>query len=204
MGRTSDAHERLMTAIMELIWEGSYGSVTIDDICRRADVKKGSFYYFYRSKADLAVASLERMWQEEWKPNLDRIFSPSIEPLARIQGYLEDLHRKQVERFKKYGKVFGCPANSVGSEVSTVEQAVNGKVRELISRKMRYYESAIRDGIAAGAIAEGDPAEKARDLGFLIEGALAQARIMNNPDLLRNLPASAADMLRARAAAAAR
>ena len=57
MGRTSDADERLMTAARDLMWEESYGSVTIDDICARAGVKKGSFYYFFDSKAALAVAA---------------------------------------------------------------------------------------------------------------------------------------------------
>ena len=56
MGRTSDANERLMDAALDLIWEESYGAVTIDDICKRADVKKGSFYYFFDSKAALATA----------------------------------------------------------------------------------------------------------------------------------------------------
>ncbi|HZZ58798.1 MAG TPA: TetR/AcrR family transcriptional regulator [Opitutaceae bacterium] len=203
MGRTSDAHERLMTAALDLVWEESYGAVTIDNICQRAGVKKGSFYYFYKSKSDLAVAALERMWAEEWKPNLDRLFSASVEPVARIQGFLEQLHLKQVERFRKYGKVCGCPAASVGSEVSTQEQAVCAKVREIMARKMRYLESAIRDGIADGSIEKGDPAEKARNLGFLIEGAVSQSRIMNDPDLLRNLPASALDLLRARSLSSA-
>ena len=49
MGRTSDAKERLMAAALDLTWEESYGAITIDDICRRAGVKKGSFYYFFES-----------------------------------------------------------------------------------------------------------------------------------------------------------
>ena len=63
MGRTSNAKEHLMQAISQLIWGGSYGSTTIDDICERAGVKKGSFYYFFESKAELAVAALESDWQ---------------------------------------------------------------------------------------------------------------------------------------------
>ena len=61
MGRTSDAKDRLMTAALDLIWSESYGAVTIDDICQRAEVKKGSFYYFFESKSDLAVAAHSRM-----------------------------------------------------------------------------------------------------------------------------------------------
>jgi len=50
MGRVSDAKQRLMDAVLDLIWSGSYGSTTIDDICEKAGVKKGSFYYFFDSK----------------------------------------------------------------------------------------------------------------------------------------------------------
>ena len=39
MGRVSDAKERLMDAVLELIWSGSYGSTTIDHICDKAGVK---------------------------------------------------------------------------------------------------------------------------------------------------------------------
>ena len=43
MGRTSNAKERLLQVAFDLIWEQSYGSVSVDDICARAKVKKGSF-----------------------------------------------------------------------------------------------------------------------------------------------------------------
>jgi TetR/AcrR family transcriptional repressor of nem operon len=196
MGRTSDAHQRLMNAALELIWEESYGAVTIDDICKRANVKKGSFYYFFKSKADLAVAALERMWAEDWKPSLDRIFSASVDPLPRLTGYLEHMAAKQTERFRTHGKVFGCPVCSVGSEISLQEPDLAGKIREIVSRKFRYFESAIRDAIAEGAIEPGDPAEKTRALCYLVEGAISQARIMNDPQVFRRLPAMALQLLR--------
>jgi TetR/AcrR family transcriptional regulator, transcriptional repressor for nem operon len=200
MGRTSDADERLMDAALDLIWEESYGAVTIDDICTRADVKKGSFYYFFKSKSELAVAALERMWLEKSKPQMDSLFSSSVEPLVRITGYLEHMHEFQAEIKKKHGKVLGCPVMSVGSETCTCdeEKAVGAKIRELFSRKRRYYESAIRDAMAAGSIEPGDPAEKATSLAGLIEGILTQARILNSPDVIRSLPELALRILGAK------
>lgn len=203
MGRTSDADHRLMTAALDLIWEESYGAVSIDDICARAGVKKGSFYYFFESKAHLAVAALERLWSEEWKPRLDAQFSPSVEPLERLRIYLESVYTRHAENFQKRGRVFGCPVCSVGSEIGGQEVDIGAKVRELIVRKRRYYESAIRDAMAQGLIESGDPAQKAQMLGFLIEGAVGQARIMNNPEILRSLPAAGMEMLRIKAAAPA-
>jgi TetR/AcrR family transcriptional repressor of nem operon len=202
MGRTSDANERLMNAALDLMWEESYGAVTIDDICKRADVKKGSFYYFFASKAELAVAALERMWTQDWKPALDERFSPSVEPLTRITNYLEGIYPRALEMKKKRGRVLGCPACTVGSEVSAVEVDVNAKVREIMNRKRRYYESAIRDAMAEGLIEPGDAAQKAQAFACLIEGAVSQARIMNDPEVLRTLPAAALDLLKAKRAAA--
>jgi TetR/AcrR family transcriptional repressor of nem operon len=195
MGRTSDANERLMKAALDLIWEESYGAITIDDICKRAEVKKGSFYYFFPSKAELAVAALEKMWNEDWKPTLDARFSPSIDAVTRLTTYLEAIYPRALESYKKKGRVLGCPVCSVGSEVSTVEVEVNAKVREIMARKRRYYESAIRDAMAEGAMPAGDAAQKAQSLACLIEGAVSQARIMNDPELLKALPATALDML---------
>jgi TetR/AcrR family transcriptional repressor of nem operon len=198
MGRTSDADERLKDAALALIWEESYGAVTIDDICTRADVKKGSFYYFFNSKAELAVAALEKLWATQWKPRLDSTFSSSVEPLTRLTTYLTNFYISQVETKARVGRVLGCPACSIGSEVSTQEIDVNAKVREILGRKRRYYESVIRDALAEGMIEPCDPAQKATALIGLIEGLVSQARIMNDPEILRNLPAMSLELLRAK------
>src|SRR3954452_18755128 len=88
MGRVSDAKERLMNAVRELIWTGSYGSTTIDQICDKTGVKKGSFYYFFHSKADLAVAAIDEEFQQR-RPELDSLFSPMVPPLERLHHYCE-------------------------------------------------------------------------------------------------------------------
>ena len=75
-----------MKAVLELIWTGSYGATTIDQICEKAGVKKGSFYYFFESKAELAVVSVNEDWQQR-RPQLDAIFSSTVPPLERLRKY---------------------------------------------------------------------------------------------------------------------
>ncbi len=203
MGRTSDTRQRLMEAALDLMWEESYGAITIDDICRRADVNKGSFYYFFHSKSDLAVAAVDALWSEKWKPQLDAQFSPSIEPLKRLTDYLQAIYKRQVESKERSGKVLGCPVCSLGTEISTRDEKLGAKIREICACKRRYYESAIRDAVADGSIEPCDPVEKAASLVGLIEGVVSQGRIMNDPEVIRHLPAMGLDLLRARSAAVA-
>ena len=195
MGRKSDAKQRLLDAALDLIWENSYGVVTIDAICEKAGVKKGSFYYFFESKADLAVAALEEEWQAEMKPKFDTIFSASNPPLERIRLMLKSSYDCQKEMQEQHGKILGCPCASLGSEVCTQNEPIRDKVKETQCRIVRYLESAIRDGQADGSISAGDPLIKAKSLYALHEGSLTQARIQNDLEPLRILPDAAMDIL---------
>ncbi|KAB2645893.1 MAG: TetR/AcrR family transcriptional regulator [Verrucomicrobiota bacterium] len=195
MGRTSDARERLMAAAVDLIWEESYGAVTIDDICLRADVRKGSFYYFFESKAVLAVFALDRLWGEVLKPHYQEIFAHPL-PLVRITGYFDFLYSKQIELKQKYGKTLGCPFCSVGSEICTQEESIRDKVQSIGDAKRSYFKSAIEDAVAMKHIPQCNLAEKTDSLIAIADGLLTQARIINNPEILLRLPSMAFDLLR--------
>jgi TetR/AcrR family transcriptional repressor of nem operon len=185
MGRVSDAKMRLMDAVLELLWTNSYGSTTIDQICEKAQVKKGSFYYFFQSKAQLAVEAFETNWQSK-QAELDRIFSPMVSPLDRIRKYCEFTYKIQHEMKQKYGRALGCPQFCLGAEVSTMEGQLQKKIQQILDCKRRYLESAIRDAHAAGLIHAPDPAAKARMILAYYEGLLTQARIQNDVDVLRD------------------
>ena len=184
MGRVSDAKTRLMDAVTELLWTGSYGSTTIDQICEKAAVKKGSFYYFFESKSDLAVEAFEASWQTR-RVELDRIFSPMVPPLDRIRKYCEYSYKIQEEMKAKFGRVLGCPQFALGAEVCTQEDRLQKKIQEILDYKRRYLESAVRDAHAAGLIHAPDPGAKARMILAYYEGVLTQARIQNDVAVLR-------------------
>jgi TetR/AcrR family transcriptional repressor of nem operon len=44
----SSSKQKLLQTAMEMIWQSSYGSVSVDDICTQAGVNKGSFYYAFK------------------------------------------------------------------------------------------------------------------------------------------------------------
>ncbi len=185
MGRVSDAKQRLMDSVLELIWTGSYGSTTIDQICDKAGVKKGSFYYFFESKCQLAAAAFDDNWLNR-KIELDGIFSASVPPLERLQKYAEFGYNVQCEIKEKYGRVLGCPQFSLGSEVCTQELDLQKKIQDMLESKRKYLASAIRDAHANGVIDASDAEAKARMIQAYYEGLLTQARIQNDVSGLRD------------------
>jgi TetR/AcrR family transcriptional regulator, transcriptional repressor for nem operon len=194
MPRTSDMKERLTDAAMDLIWENSYGATSVDAICERAGAKKGSFYYFFKSKSELAAAALEADWNKK-KREMDTIFSPTVPPLERFERYFDFVHDRLAELQKKCGSILGCPLLSIGSEVSTQDQVVRDTVDRILDRKINYFISAIRDAHAQGLIVAPDPEAKAKALFACYHGTLAQARIQNDVELLRDFKQVAMDVL---------
>ncbi len=186
MARTSDSRQRLVQATIELVWRHSYGAVSVDALCEKADVNKGSFYHFFPTKDALVVAALEAHWQSR-RPVLDELFSPARPPLERLNGYFEHVYRRQRELRAQHGRVMGCLHASIGSECIAGSPAIQAKVQEILGTYLRYYESALREAKARGQLKVKDPAEAARALFALMEGVLNQARIQDDVELVRPL-----------------
>lgn len=179
MGRVSDAKDRLLEAMMELIWTGSYGRTSVDHICDHAGVKKGSFYHFFESKSALALAALDHSWAEH-RLHLDAIFAPDTAPVDRILLCFRDFRQEQEELLEKHGRVLGCPIHSLGAEVATTDPGLRDRLQEILAEFLVYYERAIRDGQADGSVVPGDPGMLARMVFAYSEGLLLHSRMKND------------------------
>jgi TetR/AcrR family transcriptional repressor of nem operon len=175
----SETKRKLLEAATALIWENSYGSVSVDDICTQADVNKGSFYYAFKSKSDLAVAAYERHWQM-MQQGFDRAFSPQLTPLERIDRYCQLVLEGQKSKLQSVGKVLGCPFCALGSELSTQDENIRLKAEQINARMTKYVESLVRDLVAQGLVEVSDVAELAREVSTYINGVLLQAKIENS------------------------
>jgi TetR/AcrR family transcriptional repressor of nem operon len=190
-----------MDAAHELIWGYSYGAVTIEAICERAGVKKGSFYYFFDSKSDLAVAAINAWWDER-RAVVKEMFRPEVPPLERITKYLDFVAQLQLQAYEETGQLLGCPLFTLGSEICTQDERITTLIQEILTSGPRYFEEAIREAQATGAVEGTNAALKARLLWAFYEGTLTRGRIENNPELIRDLSADALQLIGSRPALA--
>jgi len=197
MSKNCGTKEKLLQAAFDLIWNQSYGAVSVDQICDLAAVNKGSFYHFFPSKADLAVAAYEEHWREK-QPELDRIFSPQIPPLERLELWCQHIYERQKLKAKKYGHVCGCPYASLGTELATQDERIRSKTQELADRSIRYLESALRDADRQGLVSVDDPKVSARRVYSMALGLSLHAKIRNDLNLFKDLQSAVMDMIGAR------
>ena len=132
MGRTSDAKERLIQAAMDLFFTRSYTDVGVQELCKAAAVKKGSFYHFFETKQDLVLASLDRWWEITRETAWERAFSSERPPLERISRFFELVYEQNCQFYEQHKQLCGCPFGNLAVEMSAHEPLIRHKIDRIL------------------------------------------------------------------------
>jgi TetR/AcrR family transcriptional repressor of nem operon len=187
MGRSSTARQRLLDAACELIQTRSYGAVGVADICALADVRKGSFYYFFDSKQSLTLEVIDAHWsgqRADWGATLTAPGSV----LERLHRLFLDTAAEQRRTLSANGAVRGCVLANLALELSTQDRVVQTRLQEIFADQVGLIETALREAAAAGEILpESATVEIARAIVAQLEGMILFAKLGNDPDVLAGL-----------------
>lgn len=175
--------QKLIDTAKDLIWTSSYGAVSVDDICRSAGVKKGSFYHYFPSKQDLALAAMEEYYHYKIEAVMKPVFAANKTFRRQIEDMIEAILRDNRQNLSDHGCVCGCPLAALGSEmIGQEEHAIRMKVEEIFVRCREFLLTAITRAIETGEIKPVDVNAKAEEVHDFITGLMIMARIHNSLD----------------------
>ncbi|MDB6036579.1 MAG: TetR family transcriptional regulator [Verrucomicrobiales bacterium] len=184
MGHPGEARKRILIAASNLLWEKSYHAVTVDEVCVRAEVRKGSLYHFFPSKSAMASEALQHFWTTVAQPAYHKRFSEHNMPLARIGHFLEWLRSFQLNKFREHGKVLGWPFFTLGCELASSEPEISEILGRIAALETCYFEFAISEARRQNKIEFSHPRATAISLQATIEGISGRARVLNRPEEL--------------------
>lgn len=175
--------QKLIDTARTLIWTSSYGHVSVDDICKAAGAKKGSFYHYFPSKQDLAIAVIEEYCEYKIEAVMKPVFAANKSFAQQIDDLASTILRDAHDNLAAHGCVCGCPIAALGSElIGEDEKVIHEKVAEVFARCREFLVTAIRCAIDAGEIAPLDVDAKAEEIHDFITGLMIMARIHNSLD----------------------
>lgn len=186
----NDTKSRLLKTAAQLIWERSFQATSVDELCARANAKKGSFYHFFPSKSDLAVAAIERAWQDTKVQIFDAVFGSETAGLSQISEFVAKACAVQTALFGDTGQVWGCPFGNLGQEMAKQDERVREAVERIFESICRFIETALAQAEQAGEIPVGDNSERAKKIFALLQGAHLLAKVSNDPTVIRQVMAA--------------
>ncbi len=125
-------HEIKADALIEkgmmLLWSKGYNATSVNDIVKEAGVPKGSFYFYFDSKEDFAVKSIEKYFDMQFPPALEVLQNKSVSPRQRIIDFYEFRSKVLKEEFNCKMGCMGCNlANEMAEHNEAIRNAINAK-----------------------------------------------------------------------------
>ena len=183
----SDTRERIVTTALDLFHHRSYSSVGVKEICDSAGIQKGSFYHFFPSKRDVALAVVDRMTEVWAERVVAQAFDPKIVPLARLDRLVELSHAWQCQARSTDGAMPGCLFGNLALEVSTSDEVLRAHLAAVFRRAGEPFRATLEEAVSAGAIEPLDTQRTAEAMLAYLEGVLLMAKAHNDPDLVLTL-----------------
>ncbi len=186
--RRRPARERILRAAARRFYQEGVTATGIDTITAEAGVAKMSLYNNFSSKADLVRAYLDDR-HEDWLVRYRRRVGPEPDPRDGVLGvfdtYIDGADAPPTGDFR------GCGLLNAASEMPAGHEG-----RAQVRRQKEEVERMIAEHVTALLPGRPDAARAtARQIAFLLEGAMARAGLEGDSRCLRDARAMAERLL---------
>jgi TetR/AcrR family transcriptional repressor of nem operon len=180
---THPSRQKFINAAIALVREQGYAGTSVDDICARAGVGKGSFFHHFKSKEELLLASIEH-----WNAFTGEVFRTApyrrlADPRDRVLGYVDF----RVAILDRPISEFACLLGTLVQEVYTSHPALLAACDGGMST---HIDELVADIAAAKAVHAPDGEWTAESVGYFIQaalqGAFIYAKAKRGPEVARS------------------
>ncbi|QYZ64750.1 MAG: TetR family transcriptional regulator [Gammaproteobacteria bacterium (ex Lamellibrachia satsuma)] len=182
-----DTRTRILSTARELFHGRSYADVGIKEICNLAKVQKGSFYHFFPSKQDLAMAVIDDM-ADEWAHGfVAEAFDQNLPPLERLDYMIDAAYYWQKAAKDIEGRMPGCLFGNLALEISTRDDVLRAKLNAVFDKASRRFHEALDQAVELGEIPPLDSEATAAAMLAFLEGIILLAKTRNEPEVVLRL-----------------
>jgi TetR/AcrR family transcriptional regulator, transcriptional repressor for nem operon len=169
--------ERILAGAKELFLSRGYTATTVDAICEKAELTKGSFYYFFESKEDLGLGVLDWSLRQSTQILASASYARILDPLEKAFAFLEHLEKCSPEIWSG-GCLLGSFSLELADTNSRMQQAVSGMFQAVADDFAKQLQP-----IAAQCTGRQAPSanELADALLGILEGSIILAKAHRDP-----------------------
>jgi TetR/AcrR family transcriptional repressor of nem operon len=187
MNAETDTRARILATAREMFHSRSYADVGIQEICAGAKVQKGSFYHFFPSKQELAMAVIDDM-ADDWAHGfVAEAFDQDLPPVERLDYMIDATYYWQKAAKDIEGRMPGCLFGNLALEMSTRDDVMRAKLNAVFENAKDKFRATLDEAVAAGTFAPMNTECTATAMLAFLEGIILLAKSRNDPDVILRL-----------------
>ena len=187
MKHTLDTKERILAVAKELFHSNNYADIGIKQICDDAGVQKGSFYYFFPSKRELASAVIDDMADEWANGFVKEAFDQDLQPMERLDYLMDAAYYWQKAAKDLEGRMPGCLFGNLVLEVSTRDDILRAKICAVFDKTKEKIQNTLEQAIEIKEIKPLNTDLTAQAMLSYLEGMILLAKSRNDPEVIQQL-----------------
>ncbi len=144
----ADTRNDLIRSGLELLTQNGFLATGVDAIVKNANVPKGSFYYYFKSKEDYAQTVLnayDSFFEHKLKKHLHE---SSCTPMVRLENFINDA----CEGIKKYNFTRGCLVGNMMQETPGLPQSFIKVLQNILESWQALVAACLSDALSSGEI----------------------------------------------------
>ncbi|MDU5454546.1 TetR/AcrR family transcriptional regulator [Pseudescherichia vulneris] len=187
-----DTREHLLATGEQLCMHRGFTGMGLSELLKTAEVPKGSFYHYFRSKEAFGVAMLERHYVGYHQRLAHHFAHGSGNYRDRLIAYFQET----LNQFSQKGIISGCLTVKLSAEVCDLSEDMRSAMDRGASRVIALLAEALENGRRSRCLAfEGDALTQGQVLYALWLGANLQAKISRSALPLESAVAHAKTIL---------
>jgi len=188
----NDTREHLLATGEQLCMHRGFTGMGLSELLKTAEVPKGSFYHYFRSKEAFGVAMLERHYVGYHQRLAHHFAHGSGNYRDRLIAYFQET----LNQFSQKGIISGCLTVKLSAEVCDLSEDMRSAMDRGASRVIALLAEALENGRRSRCLAfEGDALIQGQVLYALWLGANLQAKISRSALPLESAVAHAKTIL---------
>jgi AcrR family transcriptional regulator len=162
---SDERKNQIINAAEGVFTEKGFDAARMDDIADKTGLSKGTLYLYFKSKDDLIIAILDRMFQREFK-QLENLNQEGVSATEAISNITDLLTKEILSLLRLIPIVYQFLALAFRNKY------VQKALKKYINRYLDILIPIIQGGIDSGEFRQVDAREVAIAMGAIIEGTL--------------------------------
>lgn len=176
--KTTNTRQILLETGKQLIWEKGYTATGILDVLQAANVPKGSFYHYFKSKDVFVLVVLDSYAQEHYTHVGHHLEDETLTPLSRLHRFFTAAGHW----FESMPAYRGCMVGNLSQELGAYNEDFRSRLQAMLDQLRSNIQLCLQQAQDCGELPAQMPIEQMADFCLSgLHGALLRMKVSQNP-----------------------